>query len=216
MRPLVRSLSASLVASACIAGASGDSVAYEVGPASSFLKGCFPPCLCPLTGFALTGSFVLTPSREPSRVTLYDVGNVVFLATTDETFVTLTGSGTYSIAGGANDLQRLELELAVGTDAPEHFDSGWLPVEVPWPAISIEVPMGDMTCFDQVLELVAAPAAAFGADLDGDGRVNGLDLGFLLSAWGSCAFPSPCFGDLDGDGQIGASDLGILLGAWTG
>ncbi|MBL9148425.1 MAG: hypothetical protein JNM94_07000 [Phycisphaerae bacterium] len=199
-----------------MSGAFGDSVTYEVGPTSAFLKGCFPPCMCPLAAFGLTGSFELSPTLEPSRVTTYDVSNLVLVATTAETFVTLVGGGTYSIAGAKGDLQRLELELIVGVDEPVHFDSGWVPVEVEWPAISIVVPMNDMTCFDQVVDLVAAPSQAISADLDGDGSVNGLDLGSLLSAWGSCAFPAPCFGDLDGDGQIGASDLSILLGAWTG
>lgn len=213
MRPNVRFLSASLVASACMSGALGDSVSYDVDPVSAFLKGCFPPCKCPLAAFDVSGSFVLSPVAEPARVSSYEVSNLVLVATAAETFVTLVGDGTYSIAG---DLQRMELDLIVGVDEPVHFDSGWLPVEVEWPAISIVVPMNDMTCFDQVVDLVAAPSQAISADLDGDGSVNGLDLGSLLSAWGSCAFPAPCFGDLDGDGQIGASDLAILLGAWTG
>lgn len=53
------------------------------------------------------------------------------------------------------------------------------------------------------------PAAG---DINGDGAVDGLDLGLLLGAWGSND-PSA---DLDGDGFVGGSDLGILLGAWTG
>jgi hypothetical protein len=48
------------------------------------------------------------------------------------------------------------------------------------------------------------------ADLDGDGLVNGADLGLLLSNWG----PSD-FGDLDGDGIVGGADLGLLLAAWA-
>ena len=49
-----------------------------------------------------------------------------------------------------------------------------------------------------------------GPDLDGDGAVDGGDLGLLLGAWGSAG------ADLDGDGATSGSDLGILLGAWTG
>ncbi|HMN95055.1 MAG TPA: hypothetical protein PKC43_00040 [Phycisphaerales bacterium] len=47
-------------------------------------------------------------------------------------------------------------------------------------------------------------------DLDGDGVVNGADLGVLLGAFGSaggCA-------DLDGSGVVNGADLGILLGSW--
>lgn len=48
------------------------------------------------------------------------------------------------------------------------------------------------------------------ADLNGDGLVNGADLGLLLSAWGGSG-PA----DLNGDGVVAGLDLGILLSAWT-
>jgi hypothetical protein len=47
-------------------------------------------------------------------------------------------------------------------------------------------------------------------DLDGNGFVNGADLGTLLGAWGT-AGP----GDLNSDGIVNGADLGILLGAWS-
>jgi hypothetical protein len=47
------------------------------------------------------------------------------------------------------------------------------------------------------------------ADLNGDGAVDGADLGLLLAAWGSS---SP--GDLNGDGTVDGADLGLLLAAW--
>ena len=50
-----------------------------------------------------------------------------------------------------------------------------------------------------------------GPDLNGDGAVNGGDLGLLLSAWGQSG---P--GDLDGNGSVGGGDLGLLLAAWSG
>ncbi|MBL9148665.1 MAG: hypothetical protein JNM94_08230 [Phycisphaerae bacterium] len=48
-------------------------------------------------------------------------------------------------------------------------------------------------------------------DLDGNGTVNGADLGVLLGAWGSVGGPA----DLDGSGLVDGGDLGVLLGAWT-
>jgi hypothetical protein len=48
-------------------------------------------------------------------------------------------------------------------------------------------------------------------DLNGDGLVDGADLGLLLGAWDS-AWPP---GDLDGNGIVDGGDLGLLLGAWT-
>ncbi|MEC8320821.1 MAG: hypothetical protein VX012_05385 [Planctomycetota bacterium] len=49
-------------------------------------------------------------------------------------------------------------------------------------------------------------------DLDGDGRIDGADLGALLAGWGS----NDDRLDLDGDGKVGGGDLGLLLSAWTG
>jgi len=48
------------------------------------------------------------------------------------------------------------------------------------------------------------------ADLDGNGRIDGADLGILLSAWGSTGHPA----DLDGDGSVNGADLAALLAEW--
>ena len=47
------------------------------------------------------------------------------------------------------------------------------------------------------------------ADLNGDGIVNGADLGMLLGNWGH-----PGVTDLNGDGTTDGADLGFLLGHW--
>ncbi|MBU3683597.1 MAG: alpha/beta hydrolase [Phycisphaerales bacterium] len=47
-------------------------------------------------------------------------------------------------------------------------------------------------------------------DLNGDGVVDGTDLGILLASWSNAGR-----GDLNGDGVVDGIDLGILLGAWT-
>jgi hypothetical protein len=46
-------------------------------------------------------------------------------------------------------------------------------------------------------------------DLDGDGAVNGLDLGRLLGRWGLDGVS-----DLNGDGSTDGLDLGVMLGDW--
>jgi len=45
-------------------------------------------------------------------------------------------------------------------------------------------------------------------DLNGDGIVNGADLGLLLGAWGTSGE------DINGDGLTNGADLGLMLGAW--
>lgn len=53
-------------------------------------------------------------------------------------------------------------------------------------------------------------------DLNGDGVVNGADLGLLLGFWGTCApFQIGCSGDLNFDGLVNGADLGRLLGNWS-
>ena len=47
-------------------------------------------------------------------------------------------------------------------------------------------------------------------DFNGDGRVDGIDVGGFLGAWNS----SDRRYDLDGNGTVGPGDLGLLLGAW--
>ena len=47
-------------------------------------------------------------------------------------------------------------------------------------------------------------------DANGDGVINGVDLGVLLGAWGT----SFAAADFNHDGIVNGIDLGILLGAW--
>ncbi|MFG0276198.1 MAG: hypothetical protein ACF8QF_14195 [Phycisphaerales bacterium] len=65
---------------------------------------------------------------------------------------------------------------------------------------------------DNVARWVGCAAAGSGPDANGDGAVNGADLGLLLGAWGTAngAF------DYNNDGTVDGDDLGVLLGAWTG
>ena len=49
-------------------------------------------------------------------------------------------------------------------------------------------------------------------DINGDGVVDGADLGILLGSWGVCV---GCPADLDRDGVVTGADLGLLLGNWT-
>jgi hypothetical protein len=46
-------------------------------------------------------------------------------------------------------------------------------------------------------------------DLDGNGVINGADVGILLAGWGG-----PGVGDLDGNGVVDGGDLGMLLSGW--
>ncbi|MFO0874718.1 MAG: hypothetical protein U0575_12210 [Phycisphaerales bacterium] len=47
-------------------------------------------------------------------------------------------------------------------------------------------------------------------DLNGDGVVDGADLGLFVSEWGNSGGP----GDINGDGMVDGADMGILLSKW--
>lgn len=51
-------------------------------------------------------------------------------------------------------------------------------------------------------------------DLNGDGSVNGADLGILLQNWGACPPKGECVADLDGNGLVDGADLGTMLSNW--
>jgi hypothetical protein len=49
------------------------------------------------------------------------------------------------------------------------------------------------------------------ADLNGDTRVDGADLGILLGEFGTPGAKA----DIDGNGAVDGADLGLLLAAWS-
>lgn len=64
-------------------------------------------------------------------------------------------------------------------------------------------PVGKTGC------MVTALGSACPADLDGDDKVGGSDVGVMLSQFGG-----PGSADLDGDGVVTGGDFGLLLSAW--
>ena len=60
------------------------------------------------------------------------------------------------------------------------------------------------------LDVLDPPPPPCDADFNGDGFVNGADLGILMSWFGSGGFA----GDLDDDGTINGADLGLFLVQW--
>jgi len=60
------------------------------------------------------------------------------------------------------------------------------------------------------LGTTVAATADCAADLDGNGIIDGADLGALLAVWGT----PDAAADLNGDGIVDGADLGVLLSAW--
>lgn len=64
-----------------------------------------------------------------------------------------------------------------------------------------------------VLSLDCEPLEELTGDLNGDGAVNGIDLGLFLAAWGDT---EPNSADFNGDGVVDGIDLGLMLANWEG
>jgi hypothetical protein len=101
---------------------------YRLNPASSFQRGCFPPCLCPIgLGEGVRGTLVLAASGFDGLFNNYTVTDVNWTVTLGDQELRVTGSGTYKVGGEFAVQQQLGLDLKVGDDPVQHFDSGLVP-----------------------------------------------------------------------------------------
>ncbi|MCA9284845.1 MAG: hypothetical protein KDA22_06515 [Phycisphaerales bacterium] len=145
--------------------------------------------LLPTLGFLDSGPYDAVPGRVPSdfcrpadpTLTLPDLLGLDHAALT----------ALYDGSGGGTGV-----DLAWAGIASASFVRISVPLDAPF---NIEI--------DAVAD--ASPALA-SPDLNGDGVVDGADLGVLLAGWGGGAT------DLDGDGTVDGADLGVLLAAWNG
>lgn len=137
------------------------------------------------------------------------------LALRDGLLVVGTAEGATDLAAGRAAIYRID--AATGTVSAPHveIDGG-------------ETAFGCAVATDGRSVAIGAPAAGDGAsgkvraltptpdprtpDLNGDGWVNGIDLGLLLGAYGSTGNALP--EDLNRDGVVDSDDLGMLLAAW--
>ena len=63
--------------------------------------------------------------------------------------------------------------------------------------------------FDISINAAGIPSFVLG-DINGDGHVTGMDLTYLLSAWGT----ADAAADINHDGIVGGLDLAVLLTNW--
>ena len=64
---------------------------------------------------------------------------------------------------------------------------------------------------EKSVSIIVTARVIFGADINGDSIVNGIDLSAMLANWGGSGI-----GDLNFDGLVGGPDLAALLAGWTG
>jgi hypothetical protein len=135
-----------------------NSVAYQLDPDTSYLQGCFPPCLCPLMiGVPIKGTFLLTPTGFDGLYNTYAITNISWVFSINRTNLFVTGSGAYKVGGEVALEQELSLDLHLGASLLEHFDSGLVPVSIPFPDIKVSIAMNRQVCYDKVFNVNASP-----------------------------------------------------------
>ncbi len=89
----------------------------------------------------------------------------------------------------------------------QSFTFGFDPKQLPDLVQSVEI-LAQIDLSNTTLSGILESTGGCPEDMNGDGTVNGADLGLLLAAWGTDG------GDFNGDGTTNGADLGLLLAAW--
>ena len=135
-------------------------VKYKLTERSTYQTGCFDPCDCPLSQqVPLQGTFTLTRIAIGDVMNAYKVSDIAWtvrLSNNEE--IKITGEGTYRTSEQLNVGHQLELDLSIGQNATQHFESDFIPGGGEFPRITIAVDMNRQVCFDTVLSIDAVPA----------------------------------------------------------
>jgi hypothetical protein len=132
----------------------------------------------------------------------------------------ISGTAAVNLAGGADplpfgttvDMSGADCSITFTNETAADFEIEHLakitvdgePAEI---GVNLQVdPVGKTGCTITVIVAASCPA-----DLNGDGEVNGADLGLMIGNWGACA---GCQADLNGDGIVNGADFGLLIAAW--
>jgi len=141
---------------------------YRLDDGAMFQRGCFAPCLCP-AGLRLPihGTFRLTPTDSSPLFDDYTVSNVDWTVTQpDGTTIPIVGSGTFRYGGEVAITEELSLDLVVGNEPVESFDSGLVVAQAPFPLLDLTISIHNAYCFDTVIRVVARPFPKIEIDRD--------------------------------------------------
>src|SRR5882672_6878222 len=132
---------------------------YRLDDGATFQRGCFAPCACPvMEQGAVKGKFRLTPSSSDPLFQYYAVTDVEWKALLPNgTLLPIRGSGTFKIGGEFAIQEQLSLDLIVGDDPVQHFDSGVVAPRVSFPILDLTISIHGVYCFDTVIQVRARP-----------------------------------------------------------
>jgi hypothetical protein len=129
---------------------------YTLRKDSVYQTGCFGPCACPvLLQGPVEGGFRLRFEGSDGLFDHYSVDQLRWIVHESSQDVTVTGSGTYRLGGEVALQHQLSLDLKMGSDPIQHFDSGVVVPSSSFPNIDIRVSLNGETCHDTVFDLHA-------------------------------------------------------------
>lgn len=139
-----------------------DAVPYALERRSTFQRGCFDPCDCPLEEpRRMVGRFALVQVTDFGTVREYALVGARFAArptSNVDGYVKLNGYGWYTrIDGVAGPIHALDLTMGINGQPPDEFDGGPVNTHPNFPAFYIVVDKNDQVCYDIVLSLDARP-----------------------------------------------------------
>ncbi|MBM4110509.1 MAG: hypothetical protein FJ254_04000 [Phycisphaerae bacterium] len=175
---------------------------------------CFPFIGCQNLNVDLAPVTItmLTPASSPlSGTGNYTMSNVTAHLAGGYT-TTGIDNGTYVLDRPATVTMVGRLGQTAGIAKIDQFSLGSLIIDVDPQDLPPNVTAIRLTITPNLSQVVfSGPWSVVPSpDFNGDGLVNGLDLGVLLSAWGAAQ------GDINSDGTTDGADLGLLLSGWTG
>src|SRR5438034_10247218 len=151
-----------VAAAATPAGAQSTTSAtlYRLEAGSSFSRGCYGPCLCPIfTTKDIRGTYTLALDHVDPLFTWSRVEKVNWVVALGGVDTRVTGSGTYRVGGEVALQQQMKLTLTIGDEAAQTFDSGLVSGGGSFPEIDIAMSMNGMSCFDTVIDIRSRPVS---------------------------------------------------------
>jgi hypothetical protein len=159
----------------------------------------------------LQGTVDVAPGVQVSTYTFFtahnDQGEALVACFTEE-FLEFVAEGSVGAFSGPI----VEFSVSQAT-LPGLYDQNPLNVELPFPYLELHDDLLGVSSGPAGFEVIVVDQFPPLIDLNGDGVVNGSDLGLLLGNWGCTGVG--CIGDLNDDGVVDGADLGMLLGGWN-
>jgi hypothetical protein len=162
---------------------------YALAPGSTFQRGCFEPCECPIgEEKPLAGTFSLLPLSNNSLFAEYGMVDVAWKVS-GSSYATppdapIAGAGSYTVGGEFAVQQRMEAELAVADEPSSPFDSGLVVGGGGFPdQIDVEISKNGKVCFDTVMHVVAANAQAVPEPAANAQRLAGVSALLAIALW---------------------------------